>query len=155
MKLANGVFPKGTASRCIGRGLSVLVALVLVVWTGAVAFAQTQTVERSAKGSSGKDIRVGVYLNVQPDCSSGPLPVIRLLAPPANGTINIKRGKVSATNYKQCLALEVPGFVALYRSKPNFSGTDVVMLEVKYADNRTQVQRITVTVGDGKTGREI
>jgi hypothetical protein len=155
VKLANGVFPIGTGSRRLGHGFSALVVLVLAMCTGPVALAQAQTVERSAKGSSGKDIRIGVYVNVQPDCSSGPLPAIRLLTPPANGTINIKRGKVSATNYKQCLALEVPGFVALYRSKPNFSGTDVVMLEVKYADNRTQVQRITVTVGDGKTGREI
>jgi hypothetical protein len=29
-----------------------------------------------------------------------------------------------ATNYKQCLALEVPGFVAFYKSKPDFAGVD-------------------------------
>ena len=120
------------------------------------AFAQeAQTVERAAKGPSARPIRVGVYLNVQPDCSSGALPTIRLVSPPANGTVDVKRGKVSATNYKQCLALEVPGYVAFYKSKPDFTGVDVVTLEVKYPNGRTEVQKISVTVGDGKGGRNI
>jgi hypothetical protein len=29
----------------------------------------------------------------------------------------VKKAQVSATNYKQCLALEVPAFVAFYRSR--------------------------------------
>ncbi|MBN9582772.1 MAG: hypothetical protein J0G37_14875, partial [Afipia sp.] len=41
------------------------------------------TVERSAQGPSAKDIRIGVYLNVLPDCTTGTLPAIRLVAPPA------------------------------------------------------------------------
>jgi hypothetical protein len=92
----------------------------------------TTTVERSAKGPTAKSIQIGVYLNVQADCTSGTLPAIRLVAPPANGTITIKRGKVSATNYKQCLALEVPGFIALYQSRSDFVGTDMAIIEVKY-----------------------
>src|SRR5262245_64023479 len=64
---------------------------------------ETQTVERSAKAQSGKDVRIGVYLNVKPDCSSGPLPTIRLSAEPANGTVTVRKANVSATNYKKCL----------------------------------------------------
>lgn len=119
------------------------------------ALAQEQVVERAARGQAAKDIRVGVYVNVQQDCSSGTLPAIRLMTPPVNGTVNIKRGKVSATNYKQCLALEVPGFVAFYKSKPDFSGVDTVTLEVKYPGGRTEIQKIKVTVGDGKEGLKI
>uniref|UniRef100_Q07KX2 Tat pathway signal sequence domain protein n=1 Tax=Rhodopseudomonas palustris (strain BisA53) TaxID=316055 RepID=Q07KX2_RHOP5 len=117
------------------------------------------TVERSAKGASAKNIRVGVYLNVQPDCSSGALPAIRLVNPPSNGTVSIKRGKVTATNYKRCLALEVPGFIAFYQSKPDFAGTDVVTLEIKYPEGRTELQRITINVGSsgapGAAGQKI
>ncbi|HMF69195.1 MAG TPA: hypothetical protein VK602_16490 [Phyllobacterium sp.] len=123
--------------------------------TGTAALAQAQTIERAAKGPPAKEIRVGVFLNVQPDCTSGTLPAIRLVTPPSNGTVSIKRGKVSATNYKQCLALEVPGFVAFYKSKADFSGVDVVMLEVKYPGGRTELQRISVAIGDGKTGQKI
>ncbi|WP_050887014.1 hypothetical protein [Bradyrhizobium sp. ORS 285] len=120
----------------------------------APAPAQT-TVERSAKGVAGKAIQVGVYLNVQPDCSSGPLPSIRLVTPPGNGTVSIKRGKISATNYKQCLALEVPGFIAFYQSKADFAGTDTVTLEVKFPQGRTELQRITINVGVGPAGQKI
>jgi hypothetical protein len=135
--------------------VSGLAGLILAASGSAVALAQVQTVERTAKGPPAKDIRVGIYLNVQTDCTSGTLPAIRLVSPPANGAVSIKRGKVSATNYKQCLALEVPGFIAFYRSKPDFSGVDVVTIEVKYPGGRTEVQRISVTVGSGPGGQKI
>jgi hypothetical protein len=112
----------------------------------------TSTVERSAMGPTAKSIRIGVYLTAQADCTSGTLPAIRLVAPPANGTVSIKRGKVTATNYKQCLALEVPGFIALYQSKPDFVGTDMAIIEVKYPQGRTELQRITINVGTGSGG---
>ena len=115
----------------------------------------TTTVERSAKGPTAKSIQIGVYLNVQADCTSGTLPAIRLVAPPANGTITIKRGKVSATDYKQCLALEVPGFIALYQSRSDFVGTDMAIIEVKYPQGRTELQRITINVGTGSGGQKI
>lgn len=107
------------------------------------------TVERNAKGQTAKNVRVGLYINVRPDCTSGPLPTIRLVIPPANGTLTIRRGKVNATNYKQCLALEVPGFIAFYKSKADFTGTDVATIEVKYPHGRTEIQRITIAVGTG------
>ena len=142
-----------------------MVAAMLV--TASAAFAQAQapapdapapapsTVERNAKGVAGRPIQVGIYLNVQPDCSSGPLPSIRLVTVPASGTVTIKRGKVSATNYKQCLALEVPGFIAFYQSKADFAGTDTVTLEVKFPQGRTELQRITINVGVGPAGQKI
>jgi hypothetical protein len=123
--------------------------------TTALAQAPTTTVERSAKGPTSKSIQVGIYLNVQPDCTSGTLPAIRLVTPPANGTVSIKQGKVRATNYKQCLALEVPGFIAFYQSKPDFVGTDMVVIEVKYPQGRTELQRITINVGTGPDGQKI
>jgi hypothetical protein len=140
-------------------GAAVLGTLAAVSWYAVPrpAFAQSQpqtsapgeprTVDRSARGPTAKSIQVGVYLNVQPDCTSGTLPGIRLVAAPANGTVSIKQGKVTATNYKQCLALEVPAFFAFYQSKPDFVGTDAVIIEVKYPQGRTELQRIKIDVG--------
>jgi hypothetical protein len=112
-------------------------------------------VDRTARGPADKDIRIGLYVNVQPDCTSGPLPTIRLSTPPAHGKVTVKSAKVKATNYKQCLALEVPGFVAFYRSAPGFSGSDVAVLEVKFPNGRTEVQKITVTVGSATPSQPI
>jgi hypothetical protein len=122
-------------------------SVLMIAWsTGALA--QGETVERTVRGEAGNDIRVGVYLSVLPDCSSGPLPTIRLTNPPSHGKVVVKRGKVRATNYRQCLALEVPGYVAFYKSEPNFSGKDVVILEVKFPNGKTQMQRITVSISE-------
>ena len=93
-----------------------------------------------------KDTQIGVYLNVLPDCTSGPLPTIRLATPPAAGKVVVKTAKVKATNYKACLALEVPAYVAFYKSPPEFLGNDVLTIEVKYAGGRTEIQKITVNV---------
>ena len=118
----------------------------------APALVQVQSVNRTANGPTGTDIRIGVYVNVQPDCTSGPLPSIRLISGPESGKVVVKRGKVTATNYKQCLAMEVPAFIAFYRSRPDFAGVDVLTLEVKFPDGRTEQQRISITVGSGSPG---
>jgi hypothetical protein len=132
------------------RGISIAAFLIAGV---APALAQSQIVDRTANGSPGKDIRVGVYVNVKPDCTSGPLPSIQLISAPENGKVTVKQGKVTATNYKQCLAIEVPGFIAFYRSRPEFMGVDVLTLEVKFPGGRTELQRISITVGTGSAGR--
>jgi len=114
------------------------------------------TVQRSAKGPSGKDIKIGVYINVLANCSSGPLPSIQMIVPPENGSATVKRAKVSLTNYKNCMALEVPAFIGIYRSKQDFTGSDHLTLSVSYPNGRTETQQITITVGSGSSrGRDI
>jgi hypothetical protein len=114
------------------------------------------TVHRSAKGASGKDIQIGVYVNVLANCSSGPLPAIQMIVPPENGSATVKRAKVSLTNYKNCMALEVPAFIGVYRSKPDFTGSDHLTLSVSYPNGRTETQQITITVGAKQNrGRDI
>ena len=104
------------------------------------------TIERSVRALPNKDTQVGIYLNVLPDCTSGPLPTIRLVRPPAAGKVVVKSGKAKATNYKACLALEVPAYVALYTSPPEFLGDDTFTLEIKYAGGRAEIQKFTVKV---------
>lgn len=96
-----------------------LAVLVGAIGT-ATAQAPTETVERSVKTLPNRDTQIGVYLNVLPDCTSGPLPTIRLVSPPTAGKVVVKTAKAKATNYKACLALEVPAYVAFYKSPPNF-----------------------------------
>jgi hypothetical protein len=129
------------------------VATAFIVACVTSASAQPQSVNRTASGQPDTEIRVGVYVNVRPDCTSGPLPSIQLMSPPENGKVTVKKAKVTATNYKQCLALEVPAFIALYRSRADFVGVDVLTLEVKFPDGKTVVQRISITVGSGSPGR--
>ena len=94
-------------SRPTGLSRHALAAAMLLLGTLA-AHAQDDVVERQLKAAPGRDVRVGVFTDIRPDCTSGPLPAIRLATPPAHGSVNVKRGTLKATNFKQCLAAEVP-----------------------------------------------
>src|SRR5580658_9316664 len=117
--------------------------------------AQVNPVERELKVAPGRDLRVGIFTSIRPDCTSGPLPAIRLASPPAHGTVIVKRGTLKATNFKQCLATEVPAFVAFYRAAQDFSGADEFELEIAQAGGRKQLQHFRVDVSGNPGGQGI
>jgi hypothetical protein len=119
------------------------------------AGAQEPIVEREIKGKAGQDIRIAIFTNVLPDCSAGPLPTIRLVTPPAHGKLIVKKARLSATNVKQCLALEVSALVALYKSAPDFAGSDSAILEIKTAQGHVQMQRYSITVSANAPAKNI
>jgi len=125
-------------------------AFMLCVSTHVVA--QVSEVERDLKAAPGRDERVGIFTSIRPDCTSGPLPAIRLANPPAHGTVTVKRGTFKATNFKECLATEVPAFVAFYRAAQDFTGADAFDLEISFAEGRKQVQHYRVSVTSNASG---
>ena len=100
----------------------------------------------------GSDVRVGIYTSIRQDCTSGPLPAIRLVTPPAHGKITVRRAMLKATNFKQCLATDVPAFVAIYRAVQDFNGTDEFELEVSFSGGRKQTQHFHVSVSNAPNG---
>lgn len=107
-------------------------------------------VEREFKTRPGQEVRIGVFTNIKPDCTADQLPAVKLGEQPRHGQVTVRQGKVRLTNHRQCLAAEVPAFVAFYRARPDFPGKDVLTLEVRDKNGRLQVQRITITSGAGK-----
>jgi hypothetical protein len=114
--------------------------------------AQSDLLQRDVKAAPGHDVRVGIYTNIRTDCTSGPLPAIKLVTPPSHGTVTVKRGTLKATNFKQCLATEVPAFVAFYRGAAEFTGTDEFDLEVSFPGGHKQLQHIKVRVSNNPNG---
>jgi hypothetical protein len=110
------------------------------------ARAQGETIERAVTAAPGHDVRVGIYTDIRPDCSTGPLPAIRLAVAPAHGAVSVKRGTLKATNFKQCLGLDVPAFVAFYRAAAEFAGSDIFELEITASSGRKQRERVHVLV---------
>ena len=103
-------------------------------------------IDRAIGAAPGQNVRVGIYTSIRPDCTSGPLPGIRLAQAPAHGTVSVKRAMLKATNVKQCLAIDVPAFVAFYRAASNFSGADEFDLEINFAGGRKEIQHFRMTV---------
>jgi hypothetical protein len=116
--------------------------------------AQDDVLERQLKAAPGHDVRAGVFTDIRPDCTSGPLPAIRLATPPAHGSIIVKRGTLKATNIKQCLAIEVPAFVAFYRAAADYSGADDFELEIGLPNGRKRRERVHVTVTKSSSAGE-
>jgi hypothetical protein len=133
----------------------IVASLLIALATPSMAQSPVATVERSVKALPNKDTQIGLYLNVRQDCTSGPLPTIRLISPPTSGKVVVKTAKVKATNYKACLALEVPAYIAFYKSAPDFSGADVMSVEVSYPAGRTEIQKITVNVSGAGAQQKI
>jgi hypothetical protein len=127
-------------------------AAVFLCVSALAAQAQGEVMERQVKAAPGHDVRVGIYTDIRQDCTSGPLPVIRLVAPPAHGAVTVKRGTLKATNFKQCMATEVPAFVAFYRATGDFNGTDEFELEIAFGGGRKQLQHFRVNVSNTPGG---
>jgi hypothetical protein len=107
----------------------------------------SRTVERTMTAESGKVARIGAYMNIKSDCTSGPLPILRLTEAPQGGKVVIKSAKVRVTNVGACLSTEAPGLIAFYQSRPDFSGPDKVAIEAKFPDrDSVNVQKITINV---------
>ena len=124
-------------------------ALAFLCLAGVIAHAQSV---REVRATPGKDVRVAVYVNIRPDCTSGPLPAIRLATPPEHGAVTVKRGTLKATNLKQCLAAEVPAFVVFYRAANGYNGFDEFVLDINSTGGRSAVQRFRVNVSGNRAG---
>lgn len=121
-----------------------LACIALVGAVAAPAYAQAD--HSQIKVLSGHDVRVGVFADIRPNCTSGPLPAIRLTVPPSHGTVTVRRGMLKATNFKQCLATEVPVFVTIYRSANGYDGTDEFTLEISWPDGHKEIRRVWLDV---------
>src|SRR5271165_3573298 len=139
----------GMIGRC---WLAAALMLCLFLCLSNVARAQANSREREVKALPGRDVRVGIYTSIRPDCTSGPLPAIRLAAAPAHGTVSVKRATLKATNFKQCLATDVPAFVAFYHAAQNFNGDDEFDLEISFAQGRKQIEHFRVNVSNNPVG---
>jgi hypothetical protein len=129
-----------------------LLAVLALIASTQLVCGQSNSIDRAITAAPGVSAQVGIYTSIRPDCTSGPLPGIRLAEPPAHGTVSVKRAMLKATNVKQCLAIDVPAFVAFYRAAPNFSGADEFELEINFAGGRREIQHFRMTVTGAVSG---
>jgi hypothetical protein len=120
------------------------------------AYVFGEEIEREIKVAPGVEVRVGVYTSVRADCTAAPLPAIRLAVAPEHGTVTVRRAMLKATNLKQCLATEVPAFVAFYRAGADRNSEDRFDIEVNFSAGRKQTQHFHVSIsGAANSGQRI
>jgi hypothetical protein len=135
------------------KRLALALICLLLLPAAVSAQAQAPMIERHFKGKPAANINVGIFASIHKNCTPAPLPTVRLLVPPAHGRVTVKQGRLRATNVKNCLAIESPAFVAIYRSERGFVGQDLFTFEIISQNGKSQLQKVTVTVmgaGDGR-----
>ena len=112
------------------------------------ALGQSNNAYRSTDVVAGKPHRLGVYGNVQKDCTSGPLPTVRVVTPPKHGELNVRSGKLKAGRISRCPKLEATAQGIFYKPNPAYKGVDDVSYEVKSAGGKVESHTVRITVKD-------
>ena len=113
-----------------------------------VALAQSNSVYRSADAVAGESERLGVYGNVQKDCTPGPLPTVRVVTPPKHGELNVRGGTLKVGRITHCPKLAPTAQGIFYKANPNYKGPDEVSYEVKSASGKVEAHTVRITVKD-------
>jgi hypothetical protein len=108
-------------------------ALTLLLFSPATA--QTP---KELKTKSGVSIVMVNLVNPRPDCSVNPGPVVlpSVKQKPAGGTIQMQIIVVDVAPVGTCPARKLPAIAVIYTPGKEFTGVDLVQLEID-ADNRT------------------
>jgi hypothetical protein len=123
-------------------------ATAALLCCASTVYSQGNSLDREIKAAPGREVRVGIYSSIRPDCTAGPLagdPARRC----ARTRHRHRRAMLKATNLKQCLTVEAPAFVAFYRASQDLKSDDRFELEVSFTAGRKQLQRFHVNISNG------
>jgi hypothetical protein len=122
-------------------------ALALTCAINVLALAQDERVYRSARAISGKEVRVALFGRANPkECKALPVPEIRVVDPPKNGTLTIRTMTVTTNRYPACANLKLPAQVMFYRSDADYVGPDSISFTVTFDNGLMQAHSIVITV---------
>ena len=129
----------------MNRLITAAAALAFVSLGLDTAISQDSTA-RTAKAVTGQRVQLSVHFNLKKDCSPSEAPEVRVITPPANGSLAIRAGTLRSAKVGNCSNIEGPARVVLYQSNRGFTGADRVDYEVKKAGGSTEVQSVTIHV---------
>src|SRR5215213_1756101 len=119
-----------------------------LILAATAALSQSNNAYRITDVVAGKPHRLGVYGNVQKDCTSGPLPTVRVVTPPKHGALNVRSGKLKAGRITRCPKLEATAQGVFYKANPTYKGADEVSYEVKSASGKLESHTVRIAVKD-------
>ncbi len=104
---------------------------------------------RKLSNFSGVETRFATYNYVESNCSSGPIPDVRLVRKPTSGDIRFEPVTIPLARDKSdhrahCNGMDVNGMGGFYKSKEGFVGEDRFVVDVDY--KRGTVRRFSYVV---------
>jgi len=128
------------------KSLVAAVAVGALTLPAGAALAQSNSAFRSAEVVAGKQERLGIYGNVGKDCTSGPLPTIRVVTPPKHGELNVRSGKLKAGRISRCPKLEATAQRVFYKANSSYKGNDEIGYEVRSSSGKVESHTVRIIV---------
>ena len=92
---------------------------------------------------TGNEMRMATFSVLNADCTSGPRPDVRIVTPPANGTVHFD-AVVAAVDRPagdprvQCNGKRADSVAIFYRARKGFVGEDAVVIEIDFKNGFTR-----------------
>ncbi|MGP0089987.1 MAG: hypothetical protein ACLPKB_08500 [Xanthobacteraceae bacterium] len=88
-------------------------------------------------GFVGNDMRLAVFNNLNTDCSAAARPDVRVVTPPANGTVRVEAlfiavDRPAGDPRAHCVGKRADSVGVFYKAKKGFVGDDQVVLDVDF-----------------------
>jgi hypothetical protein len=139
-----------------GRGMKVRIfTLIMVASSAVLAGCVTQNADGVLQGHSkkvavsGERTRIKQSWHVEPDCSSGAVPTVRITQAPQNGTTDTVTEQIfpkTRGKYAKCETKKINSAVTYYKSNSGFVGKDKVALRESFHDGRVVDVNIDINV---------
>ena len=99
----------------------------------------------------GARLRVAFETALNPDCSPLGETVVRIVTPPAHGTVTVESGKgftaYASTNQRyHCNEKSTPGKFIYYKSSPVYAGSDTLTYQAIYPNGTSQQDVVNLSV---------
>jgi hypothetical protein len=122
-----------------------------IVLTGALLLAGSATAQtsdtRTKTVAPGRTVRLEIAPNLKKDCTTGPMPEIRVSGSPKNGSVITKVSKLKTPASFRCPNKEAAVQALFYQPNSGFTGSDDVTFEVKDSDGQVKTRTVKITVG--------
>jgi hypothetical protein len=132
------------------KAFAVALACLALVWAAFAAAADTRRYSR-AEAEAAVPVQINAHGSAKKDCTPLDKPSIRVIDPPASGTLIVRDGALLTNRVAGCSNLRVPAKIIIYQSRSGFAGKDRVSYEVKNANGQVEIFDITIDVKHNAT----
>jgi hypothetical protein len=128
------------------RASMMLLSCVAFCFVTAPAFAQALNYT-SVEAIAGKPVQLTYHADAHKStCTAAPIPTLRVIEPPKDGVLTVRKAVLTTDKLAGCPGLKVPALVVFYQAKERYSGSDHVSYAVTNAAGQTQGYDVTITV---------
>ena len=128
------------------RASTLLLSCALTCFVASAALSQAINYT-SVEAIAGRPAQLTYHADAHKStCTPAPMPTLRVIEPPKNGVLTVRKAVLSTDKIPGCPGLKTPALVVFYQAKEGYSGSDHVSYAVTNAAGQAQGYDVTITV---------